>query len=123
MQFRLFPFLYIPQTGSAEFLLGGISVGGYGMNRKYVPKGRCVQVYESEECFGRNRVGNCSALDRPDYPCGACPFYKPERVFRQECMETYSRLTALGRTDLIMKYEIRDYGLSGSWTGKGRLRR
>ena len=92
-------------------------MGVQGMKRGYVPKGRCRQELGSDGCFGRNRVGNCSVLVDPDYPCGACPFRKPARVFRQECMETYSRLIAEGRVDLIMKYEIRDHGLSGSWSG------
>lgn len=98
-------------------------MGCYGTRRKYVPKGMCVQASEKEECFGRNRVGNCSVLENPDYPCGACPFYKPARTFRKECMETYSRLTVLDRMDLIMKYEIRDHGLTGSWLDKGGSRR
>ena len=81
-------------------------------------KRRCRQEAEREDCFARNRIGNCMALADTDYPCCGCPFYKSGKDFERECRRTYRRLTVLERTDLIVKYEMRDDGLSGSWTKK-----
>ena len=93
------------------------------LKKKYNPaKQPCRQ--ETEDCFARNRRGNCDVLTDTGYPCGECPFYKSEHVSEDECLMTYERLVVLGRTDLIGKYEICDQGLSGSWTvGTGRRRK
>ena len=93
------------------------------LKKKYNPsKQPCRQ--EREDCFARNRVGNCDVLTDTGYPCGRCPFYKPEAVFENECLMTYERLVVLERVDLIGKYELRDRGLSGSWTaGTGKHRK
>ena len=94
------------------------------LKKKYNPaKQPCRQGPEREDCFARNRVGNCDVLTDTGYPCGRCPFYKPETVLEDECLMTYERLIVLERADLIGKYEMRDRGLSGSWTaGTGRRR-
>ena len=59
---------------------------------------------EETDCFARTRRGNCSALEDTRYPCGACTFYKPAAQNTAECRGAYSRLVALGRTDLIARY-------------------
>ena len=93
------------------------------VRKKYkVTKQACRQDPETEECFARNRRGNCDVLTDTEFPCMKCPFYKPRRVFEGECRLSYERLIVLERADLIAKYEMRDDGLSGSWTVKGGKR-
>ncbi len=92
------------------------------LKKKYRPgKQPCRQDAGMEDCVCRNKAGNCNALTEP-YPCGECPFYKPRRVFSEECMVTYERLTVLHRVDLIEKYGLRDSGLTGCWMESGHRR-
>ncbi len=92
----------------------------YGcLRKKHNPaKQPCRQDAGRADCFALNKIGNCNVLTETEYPCGECPFYKPQEVFDNECMEAYDRLEALGRNDLIAKYQLRDRGLIGCWTVK-----
>lgn len=78
-----------------------------GMKRT-VRTQRCRQKPEQEDCFARNRMGNCRALEVPDYPCGKCPFYKPADVQREERKLVYARLMRMERMDLIIKYGVEE---------------
>lgn len=77
-----------------------------GKRKKAPPMQRCWQGEERDDCFARTRVGNCMALEDTAYPCGACPFYKPQKTVDLECAWAYDRLIRLERVDMISKYSI-----------------
>ena len=76
-------------------------------SRNGPPMQRCRQTPEMEDCFARNKIGNCKALEDTNYPCGKCPFYKPREVLEAEVRRSRRRLIAIGRMDLIARYECR----------------
>ena len=54
-----------------------------------------------------NHNGMCGALESTAFKTGSCPFYKTTARCRREDNETYDRLVALKRQDLIEKYNLR----------------
>lgn len=61
---------------------------------------------ERKDCFARNRVGNCEALEDTRFASGNCPFYKTGPVVASERVQVKERLVRLERADLILRYKV-----------------
>ena len=57
------------------------------------------------DCFAFGNFGKCKALIDTLYE-HECPFYKPQKVYKEERISSLVKLEAKGRFDLIQKYEL-----------------
>lgn len=57
------------------------------------------------DCFSFGNYGKCRGLIDTLFE-GECPFYKPQKVCKEERISSLVKLEAKGRYDLIQKYGL-----------------